>query len=74
VMRRLVTPHDGKPAPINVLMDVIADVNRRRPEQTTKLEPDDYASIAHEVSDFCANKSRGLEQVYEVIKQATKDL
>lgn len=74
VMRRLVTPHDGKPAPIHVLMDVIADVNRRRPEQTTKLEPDDYASIAHEVSDFCGNKSRGLEQVYEVIKQATKDL
>ncbi|MBS2020337.1 MAG: hypothetical protein JST00_46195 [Deltaproteobacteria bacterium] len=74
VMRRLVTPRDGKPAPIHVLMDVAADVNRRRPEQTTKLEPDDYASIAHEIADFCINESKGLEQVYEVLKQATKDL
>jgi hypothetical protein len=87
VLRRLVTPHppadaregsdarDGlRPAPIDVLIDVVADVNRRRPEETTKLEPDDYASISHEVSDFCSNPTRGLEQVYTVIKQATKDL
>ena len=74
VMRRLVTPREGKPAPIHVLIDVVADVNRRRPEETSKLQADDYASISHEVSDFCANKSKGLEQVYEVIKQATKDL
>ena len=75
VLRRLVTPPaDGKPAPIEVLMDVVADVNRERPQDLTKLAPSDYASISHEVSDFCAHQSRGLEQVYTVIKQATKDL
>ncbi len=75
VLRRMVTPPaDGKPPPIEILMDVIADVNRRRPQETTKLVGDDYASIASEVSDFCANPTRGLEQVYTVIKQATKDL
>ena len=75
VLRRLVTPPaDGKPAPIEVLIDVAADVNRQRPQDLTKLAPADYASISHEVSDFCANQSRGLEQVYTVIKQATKDL
>jgi hypothetical protein len=75
VMRRLVSlPADGTPRPIDVLIDVAADVNRARPEESTKLAPGDYASIAREVSDFCANSSRGLEQVYTVIKQATKDL
>jgi hypothetical protein len=75
VLKNLVTPPpDGRPPPIDVLIDVAADVNRRRPEITTKLIPDDYASISFEVGDFCANTTRGLEQVYTVIKQATKDL
>jgi hypothetical protein len=75
VLRRLVTPPgDGKPPPIEVLMDVVADVNRRQPERTDKLVADDYASISSEISDFCSNKTRGLEQVYTVIKQATHDL
>jgi hypothetical protein len=75
VLRRLVTPPaDGSPPPIEVLIDVAADVNRERPQDLTKLAPADYAHIASEVSDFCANPSRGLEQVYTVIKQATKDL
>ncbi len=74
VLRRLVTPpEDGSPPPIDVLIDVASDVNRRRPQDTTKLDAADYGSIAHEVSDFCTNPSRGLEQVYTVIKQATKE-
>lgn len=75
VLRRLMSPgEDGKPPPIEVLIDVAADVNRVRPQETTKLTPADYASIGREVSDFCGHPSRGLEQVYTVIKQATKDL
>jgi hypothetical protein len=75
VLGRLVTaPPDGSPPPIEVLTDVAADVNRLRPQETSKLGPGDYGNIAAEVSDFCGNPSRGLEQVYTVIKQATKDL
>lgn len=75
VLRRVVTPPEaGGPSPIDVLIDVATDVNRRHPETVTKLEPDDYASITAEVADFCTNESRGLEQVYAVIKEATKDL
>ena len=77
VLRKLVSPGpDGRPPPIEVLIDVVADVNRRAPEspRETKLDADDYKSITFEVSDFCSHPSRGLEQVYEVIKQATKDL
>ncbi|MDB4933452.1 MAG: hypothetical protein JWP87_424, partial [Labilithrix sp.] len=56
VLRRLVTPgENGKAPPIEVLIDVAADVNRQRPQDTSKLAPADYAIIAHEVSDFCAN-------------------
>ena len=73
LLTNLVTPPAaGGQTPIEIVMDVVADVNRRNPEETTKLEADDYASIAHEVSDFCSHPSRGLEQVYVVIKQATK--
>ena len=75
VLRKLVTPQpDGKPSPIEVIIDVVADVNRLHPEETTKLEAADYGSIAREVSEFCTHPSRGLEQVYTVIKEATKDL
>lgn len=75
VLRKLVTPPpDGKPAPIEVLIDVAADVNRLRPEETTKLRGEDYGSIAREVADFCSDPSSGLEQVYTVIKQATMGL
>jgi len=74
VLRRLVTaPGDGSPPPIDVLIDVAAAVNRVRPQDVQQLDAADYGSIAHEVSDFCTNPSRGLEQVYTVIKQATKD-
>ncbi len=81
VLERLLEPSpelasSGLPprAPLDVLIDVVADVNRRDPEQTEKLVADDYASIAFQVGDFCAHKERGLEQVYAVIKHATKDL
>jgi hypothetical protein len=71
-MRRLLTPMaDDKPAPVEVLIDVMADVNRADPSSTSKLESGDYANIASEISDFCLNKGTGLEQVYEVIRQAT---
>lgn len=72
VLRRLSAPvAPGKASPLDVLVDVAADVNRAAPGDTRKLAPDDYGSIAREVSEFCTHPSRGLEQVYEVIRQAT---
>ncbi len=57
--------------PLEVFLDVIADVNRAAPEQTGKLRPGDYASIFHEVADFMLNPEHGLEQFYEVVRQGT---
>jgi predicted trehalose synthase len=74
VIAALISPTaPGQPAPVEVLVDAIADVNRAHPEVdfTTKLAAEDYASIASVVSDFCEDKASGLEQVYEVIREAT---
>jgi hypothetical protein len=73
VLAGLVTPMvDRALTPLEVISDVIADVNRAAPEKTTKLDGADYGSIADEMSSFLLDRSRGLEQMYAVIKQATE--
>ena len=46
-------------------------MNRAHPDQTTKLDGGDYANIANEISEFCLDPATGLEQVYEVVREAT---
>jgi hypothetical protein len=58
-------------SPIDAFIDVAADVNRAHPNLTTKLDGADYANIANEVSEFCLDPSKGLEQVYAVVREAT---
>jgi hypothetical protein len=57
-------------APIEVVLDAIADVNRSAPDDTGPLDRGDYASVADEVSQFLLDKERGLEQLYAVVKNA----
>ncbi len=72
VLANIVTPMgDRSRTPLDVIADVIADVNRAEPQKTTKLEGRDYASLAEETRAFLLDQSRGLEQMYAVIKQAT---
>ena len=72
ILTNLVTPIGATTSPpIEVLMDVAADVNRVHPGDTTKLDGDDYANIANEISEFCLDPTRGLEQVYKVVREAT---
>jgi hypothetical protein len=74
VLSKLVTPvKDGEfkgQAPLEVIVDVIADVNRVDPTQPYEgtLKQEDYASIGDNVVEFLTNKENGLEQFYEVIK------
>lgn len=76
--KNMVTPlpagPDGAPrkTPLEVVLDVIDDVNRVAPDQTTKLVPPDYANIASNVSDFLINKQSGLEQFYAVVRNGTE--
>ncbi|HEY1693917.1 MAG TPA: hypothetical protein VGG39_17240 [Polyangiaceae bacterium] len=64
-------PSATQSSPLEALMDVTADVNRAHPDQTTKLDGADYANIANEISEFCLDEQSGLEQVYEVVREAT---
>jgi len=77
-MKNLVTPlrsADGKPrkTPLEVIMDVIADVNRVAPERTDRLDTADYAHVADEVSEFLLDKERGLEQFYAIVHNGVVD-
>jgi hypothetical protein len=60
--------------PLEVIIDVIADVNRADPTQAYEgtLVKGDYSVVSDNVYDFLMNKERGLEQFYEVIRQGTK--
>jgi hypothetical protein len=62
---------NGGQAPIEVFMDVVAELNRMNPDRSEKLTAMDYASIADQVTDFLVNKESGLEQFYEIIRQGT---
>ncbi len=78
VLGKLVTPiKDGSfkgQSPLEVIVDVIADVNRDDPTQPYDgtLKQADYNGVSSNVVDFLTNKERGLEQFYEVIRQGTK--
>jgi hypothetical protein len=72
VLGNFVTPVSSTQSPpIEAMMDVTADVNRAHPDLTTKLDSADYANIANEISEFCLDPSKGLEQVYTVVREAT---
>lgn len=72
VLGNFVTPISSTQSPpIEALMDVTADVNRAHPNLTTKLDGADYANIANEISEFCLDPAKGLEQVYTVVREAT---
>lgn len=72
-LERLVTPAGpNEPAPIEVILSVIADVNRADPRQAgQKFDAADYRNVSLEVSDFFLDEASGMEQVYEVVRQAT---
>jgi hypothetical protein len=77
VLSRLVTPMKDATgretqSPLEVIIDVIADVNRADPSQTSKLQPTDYGAIAGQVNDFLINKQFGLEQLYEIVRKGTE--
>ncbi len=74
----LVTPiEDGRfrgQSPIEVILDVIADVNRDDPSlpYAGLLSRSDYAVVSANVLEFLSNKERGLEQFYEVVRRGTQ--
>ncbi|MDF2693301.1 MAG: hypothetical protein K0S65_1684, partial [Labilithrix sp.] len=78
VLGKVVTPiKDGDfkgQTPLEVIIDVIADVNREDPNEDYDgtLQQKDYESVSRNVVEFLVDPQRGLEQFYEVIRQGTR--
>jgi len=66
---------DGKTpgrTPLEVVIAVIAEVNRMAPQKSDeKLSRDDDKNSADNMTDFLSNEERGMEQFYETIKKAS---
>jgi hypothetical protein len=75
VLRNLVTPmpdDNGSPglSPIELYMEVIAEVHRADPtEPLAPLDPSDYGYIMNVMHDFMSSETRGLEQIYAIVKR-----
>jgi len=55
--------------PIEVLMDVIADIHRADPAVVNDpFAAVDYGSVARNVQEFMVDPTRGLEQLYAIVK------
>ena len=74
VLRQLVTPMGaGKPAPLDVFVDVLGDVQRydSRLEPDSPLDAHDMSVASGSVQRLMLDPTRGLEQFYEVIRDST---
>lgn len=73
ILKNLATPIDDGGAeslsPLEVIMDVIADVNRIDPSDPGPLRPADYENILGTVRDFLIDDTRGLEQFYAIVNK-----
>ena len=74
ILPNVVTPMDGgaNVSPIEILMDVIADVNRIDASSTGAFAPDDYEAIMSTMNGFMIDKTRGMEQLYTIIQNRPK--
>lgn len=75
VLRQLVTPMgQGKPAPLDVFVDVLGDVERydSRLEPDSPLDRHDMTVASSSVKRLMLDPTRGLEQFYEVIRDSDR--
>lgn len=73
MLANLVTPIAGNPdnpTPIEVFLDTFAEVNRidARAPREEPLSPDDLQMVFATMRDFLTSKTRGMEQLYEIMR------
>lgn len=54
--------------PIEVYLDVISELHRDAPGRGDAFDPVDYGAVARQVQEFLVDKTRGLEQLYAIVK------
>lgn len=69
VLPNLVTPiKEGARAPLEVLIDVAADINRLDSSSEEPMSLEDYRALFHTVDGFLRDDTRGLEQFYSIVR------
>ncbi|WP_437284855.1 hypothetical protein [Sorangium sp. So ce406] len=68
ILPALVAPMADGRAPVQVFLDAIADVNRFDAESAAPLSAEDYRQVFLSTRDFLLDETRGLEQIYAIIK------
>lgn len=58
-------------APLEIVFDAIADVNRSDPSVATSVQhtPEDVRAVLTQLSSFLSDPDRGLERIYNVIRE-----
>ncbi|MGK3960854.1 hypothetical protein WMF38_48365 [Sorangium sp. So ce118] len=73
VLPALVKPMADGRAPVQVFLDAIADVNRIDAESAAPLTAEDYRQVFGSARDFLLDETRGLEQIYAIIKDRPRE-
>lgn len=74
VLANLVTSIGStKVTPIEVYLDVINEIHRAAPGRGDPFDPPDYGAVARQVQEFLVDKTRGLEQLYAIVKNRNVD-
>ncbi len=74
ILRNLITPmnadNPASPTPLEVILDTIAEVNRADASKGPgePLDAQDYQFVFGTVRDFMTSRTRGMEQLYEIIR------
>ncbi len=53
---------------LETLLDVIGEVNRARPGETSSLQSADYQEVFRQMAEFFLSEERGMERLYQVIQ------
>jgi hypothetical protein len=58
--------------PLEALGDVLLQVNRDKPAAMGPLLEEDYRGLSRRMAEFLLDRERGLEQLYAIVRQATR--
>ncbi|MAQ19456.1 MAG: hypothetical protein CMN30_32235 [Sandaracinus sp.] len=76
ILRNLVSlpPETGGETPLEVLVDVVAEVNRARPGDGTPMLADDHEAVLQSTHEYLSDEYRGLERIFDVVQHRTLDV
>lgn len=70
VLRNLVSlpPETSGETPLEIIIDVVAEVNRARPGAGGAMLADDHAAVLGTANEYLTDEHRGLERMWDVVQ------